>query len=108
MLASELPRIPETVAWAQALAAALPDGLSVQPAVPQTNQFLLFAGGDADAVNARTLAYVEEHRVGLPAWSATTDPGRITTEVAVSSAALGLDPAAMAEVLAGVVLSPRA
>jgi threonine aldolase len=103
-LRDELPRIPETVAWAQALAAALPDGVSVQPAVPQTNQFLLFAGGEADEVNARTLAYVEEHRVGLPAWSATTDPGRVSTEVAVSSAALGLDPVAMAGDLARVVL----
>jgi threonine aldolase len=103
-LRDELPRIPDTVAWAQALAAALPDGFAVQPAVPQTNQFLLFAGGGADEVNERTLAYVEQHRVGLPAWSATTDPGRISTEVAVSSAALSLDPAAMAEVLARVVL----
>ena len=103
-LRHELRRIPDTVAWAQALAAALPDGFSVQPAVPQTNQFLLFAGGGADEVNERTLAYVEEHRVGLPAWSATTDPGRISTEVAVSTAALSLDPAAMAEVLARVVL----
>lgn len=103
-LRDELPRIPDSVAWAQALAAALPDGFAVQPAVPQTNQFLLFASGGADEVNARTLAYVEEHRVGLPAWSATTDPGRISTEVAVSTAALSLDPAAMAEVLARVVL----
>jgi len=91
------------VRWARELAAALPSGLAVQPAVPQTNQFLVFASGDADAVNERTAAAIDEHGIGLPVWSATEQPGRITTEVVVSPTALGLDPAAMAGLVASVV-----
>ena len=103
-LRDQLPLVPDTVAWARTFAAALPAGLTVQPAVPQTNQFLLYAGGDADQVNTRTATYVDEHRVGLPAWSAATEPGRVRTEIAVGHAALSLDPAAMAGVLGRLVL----
>jgi len=102
-LRDRLPLIPDTVRWARELAAALPSGLAVQPAVPQTNQFLVFASGDADAVNERTAAAIDEHGIGLPVWSATEQPGRITTEVVVSPTALGLDPAAMAGLVASVV-----
>ena len=105
-LRSWLPHVPDAVAWAQALDAALPDGVTVQPAVPQTNQFLLYAEGDADEVNERTAAYVDEHRIGLPAWSATTQPGRVQCEVVVTEAAFALDPAEMAGVLAGLVSPP--
>lgn len=98
-----LPVVPDAVAWAQAFAAALPDHVSVQPGTPQTNQFLLVAAGEADAVNERTAAYVEEHRTGLPAWSPTDQQGRIRTEVVVTEAALGLDAAAMAQVVARLV-----
>jgi hypothetical protein len=97
-----LPRVPETLAWARAFAAALPAELAVQPVVPQTNQFLLFATGDADAVNERTLAAIEERKVGLPAWSAGRFPGSIQTEVVITPAALDLDPAEMAALVGEV------
>jgi threonine aldolase len=102
-LRDRLPRIPETVAWARAFAEALPAGISPQPGVPQTNQLLLFAGGDADAVNERTVAAIGERHIGLPAWSAASEPGRIRTEVVVTPAALTLDPAAMAALVEGAV-----
>ncbi|SFC66570.1 L-threonine aldolase [Nocardioides terrae] len=102
-LRERLPLVPETVTWARAFAAALPAGLAVQPAVPQTNQFLLFAAGDADAVNERTAAVVDERRIGLPAWLPAQEPGRIRTEIVVTPAALTLDPVAMAALVGGVV-----
>lgn len=104
-LEERLPSVPETVAWGKALAEALPAEVAVQPAVPQTNQFLLFAAGDADDVNERTVATVEEQRVGLPAWFPTRQPGRIQTEVVVTPAALTLDPVEMASLLANLVRS---
>jgi streptomycin 6-kinase len=39
----------------------------------------------------------------LPAWRAAQEPGRITTEFAVSSAALKLDPAQMAALVAAAI-----
>lgn len=102
-LRDRLPLIPQTVAWARELAAALPPGLAVQPAVPQTNQFLVFASGDADVVNERTVAAIEERQVGLPAWSSTRQPGRIQCEIAVAPAALTLDPAEIGSLLAELV-----
>ena len=98
-----LPLIPDTVAWARAFAAALPAQVSAQPGVPQTNQFLLYADGDADLVNERTVDAIDEHGVGLPAWSPTHQPRRIQCEVVVTPAALGLDPVAMAALVAGLV-----
>ncbi len=103
-LRDRLPLIPDCVAWAQAFAAALPGDISVQPGTPQTNQFLLFATGDADVVNERTLEAIEQDGVGLPAWLPTTQPDRIQTEVVVTSAALGLGAAKMADRVARLVL----
>jgi threonine aldolase len=105
-LQDRLPLIPDTVAWARSFAAALPDTCGVQPGVPQTNQFLVFASGDADEVNERTAAAIDEHGIGLPVWASTDQPGRIRTEVVASPAALSLDPAAMADLVAGLIL-PR-
>ena len=75
----------------------------MQPGVPHTNHFLAYAAGDADAVNERLLALIEERHIGLPAWRAAQEPGRITTEFAVSRAALKLPPAEMAELVAGAI-----
>jgi threonine aldolase len=99
-LRERLPQVPETVAWARAFAAALPTDIAVQPVVPQTNQFLLFATGDADGVNERTAAAIEEGKVGLPAWMPGRQPGSIQTEIVVTAAALTLDPATMADLVA--------
>ena len=102
-LEERLPLVPETVAWARAFAAALPAELAVQPGVPQTNQFLLFTGGDADGVNERTAAAIEERRIGLPPWFPSRQPGRVQSEVVVTPAALGLDPEQMAALIVDVV-----
>jgi threonine aldolase len=102
-LRDRLPLIPDAVAWGKAFTAALPSSISVQPEVPQTNQFLLFATGDADLVNERTLAAVEEHQVGLPGWYPSREPHRLQTEVVVTAAALTLDPVEMAAELARLV-----
>lgn len=104
-LRDQLATIPATVTWARALAAELPRCVTVQPGVPHTNQFLLYAAGDAGAVNQRVLSLVEERSIGLPAWRPAQEPGRVTAEVVVTSAALSLDPAAMAALLAKAVAS---
>ena len=75
----------------------------MQPGVPHTNQFLAYAAGNADPVNEQLLALIKERHVGLPAWRAAQEPGRITTEFAVSSAALKLDPAQMAALVAAAI-----
>jgi threonine aldolase len=102
-LQDQLPVIAQMVAWARAFAARLPSFIAVQPGVPHANQFLAYAAGDAGAVNERVLALIEERRIGLPAWRAAPEPGRITTEFAVSRAALGLDPAQMAALVASAI-----
>ena len=102
-LHDQLPVVADTVAWARAFAAELPSFIAVQPGVPHANQFLAYAAGDADAVNERLLALIEERRIGFPAWRAAQEPGRITTEFAVSRAALKLDPAKMAALVATAI-----
>jgi threonine aldolase len=104
-LRDQLPIVSDTVDWARAFAAGLPPHITAAPGVPQVNQFLMYAAGDADAVNERVLALIEEHQIGLPAWKAALEPGRITAEITVTGAALGLDPAAMAA-LVGSAIKP--
>jgi threonine aldolase len=104
-LRDQLPILGDTVEWARAFAAGLPPHVTAAPGVPQVNQFLMYAAGDADAVNERVLALIEEHQIGLPAWKKAEEPGRITAEITVTGAALGLDPAAMAA-LVGSAIKP--
>lgn len=93
-----LPRMPELLAWARALASELPAvGITPGPAVPHTPTFRLYAAGDADAVNDRLISVMETERRRLTGpWSAAEEPGRITTEVVVSVPALEHDPAQVA------------
>ena len=102
-LRDQLPIVADTVAWARSLAAESPSFITVQPGVPHTNQFKLYAAGEADIVNERVLALIEEHRVGLPAWHAAQEPDRIRTEITVTGAALGLDPAEMAALVSSAI-----
>lgn len=106
-LRDQLPIMADTVAWARAFAAELPSYVTVQPGVPHTNQFKLYAAAEADTVNERVFALIEERHIGLPAWRATQEPGRISTEIAVTGAALALDPAEMAA-LVGSAIKPGA
>jgi hypothetical protein len=91
------------VAWARTFAAELPPNISVRPGVPHTNQFKLYAAGESDIVNKGVLTLMEKRHIGLPAWEATHQPGRISTEVIVSGAALGLDPAEMAALVSSAI-----
>ncbi len=95
----------DTVTWARAFAAQLPACVTVQPGVPHTNQFKVYAAAEADTVNERVLALIAERQIGLPAWRATREPGRISTEILVTEAALGLDPAEMAALLRSAIES---
>jgi threonine aldolase len=104
-LRDRLPIMAKTVAWAREFAAELPSHVTVQPGVPHTSQFKVYAAGDADVVNERVLALIEERRIGLPAWHAAQEPGRITTEFVVTMAALGLDPAETASLVGSVIES---
>jgi threonine aldolase len=102
-LRDRLPVMADTLAWARVFAAQLATAITVQPDVPHTNQFLLYAAVEAQTVNERVLALIEERHIGFPAWRPALEPGRITTEVAVTEAALKLDPAEMAALIGTVV-----
>jgi threonine aldolase len=102
-LRTRLPALADTVTWARALAAELPAHITVQPRVPHTNQFLVYAAGDADTVNERVLALIEKHDIGMPGWWAAREPGRISTEFTVTTAALGLVPAEAAALVASAL-----
>jgi threonine aldolase len=106
-LRDRLPIVADTVGWARAFAAGLPSYLTVQPGVPHTNQFKLYTAGEADIVNDRVLALVQERHISLPAWRAAREPGRIHTEIVVTGAALELEPAEMAALL-GSAIKPSA
>jgi len=100
-----LPRMAECYAWAKALAAELAElGITPNPSEPHTPTFLLHAAGDEDEVNERLLSVIERERlqVGRPWWAAR-EPGRVATEVVVSTPALAHDPARVATLLAEVV-----
>ena len=102
-LRTQLPILADTVMWARAFAAELPARITVQPRVPHTNQFLAYAAGDAGSVNERVLGLIAKHDIGMPAWWAAREPGRISTEFTVTSAALSLDPAEAATLVASAL-----
>ena len=102
-LRDQLPKITAAVTWARAFATELPAYVTVQPEVPHTNQFLMYAAGTADAANQRVLSLVDQHRIGMPAWEPAQEPGRLRAELAVSAAALDLDPAKMAALFSHTV-----
>jgi threonine aldolase len=105
-LRDSLPRMGEYAAWARAVAAELAAaGFTVDPDPPHTNTFLVHAPGDADAVNERLLAFMERELVApSDPWWESPVPGTITTEIAVQSASLELDPAQVARWWTEIVL----
>jgi threonine aldolase len=100
-----LPRMGECHAWARALAAELPAyGITPNPTEPHTSTFRLHAAGAQDEVNERLLAVMERERLQVSGpWSDSREPGRVTTEVAVSTPALAHDPARVAGLLGEIV-----
>jgi threonine aldolase len=106
-LRDRLPLMGDIVRWARTMTAALPDHVSVVPAVPHTGTFLLHADGEADEVNARLVAHAEEHGLMLTSpWSPTDQPGRVRCEIAVAEGALALDAVEMAGLI-GELLATR-
>ncbi|MCW2835617.1 MAG: hypothetical protein JWN68_3570 [Nocardioides sp.] len=101
-----LPRMAECLAWARALAAELPaHGITVNPVEPHTPTFLLHAAGTEDAVNERVLGVMERTRLRLTGpWRASPEPGRVVTEVAVSTPALEHEPQRVAQLLAEIAV----
>ena len=99
-----LPRMGECHAWAKALAAELPAlGMTPNPTEPHTPTFLLHAAGDEDEVNERLLALMERERLQVCGpWWAGREPGRVTTEVVVSTPALARAPEHVARLLAEI------
>ena len=102
-----LPKMGEYVAWARTLAGLLvAAGIRVNPDPPHTNTFELFADGQADAVNERAIAFMEETWVqpcGM--WRPAPVPGVVTCEVAVHEAALPREPREVAEWLTEITSS---
>lgn len=99
-----LPRMAECLTWAQALAAELPAvGITPNPTDPHTPTFHLYAAGEEDAVNERLLRVMERDRLRVTGpWRPSPEPGRVTTEVVVSTPALEHEPGRVARLL-GVI-----
>jgi len=106
-LRDRLPLMADCVAWARSMAAALPPHVTIQPPVPHTGTFRLYAAGEPDEVNARLLTYVEEHCLALtPPWFAATEPGRVVCELAVGPDALEADAVEVARRIGDLVTAP--
>lgn len=94
-LRHHLPRMPEYVAHARALAAAVVDldGVEVVPDPPQTTMFHLWLRADADALAQRMLDHLD--RTGLFTWvgaSPTPLPSWSSLEVQAGAATMDVDP----------------
>jgi len=106
-LRDRLPLMADCVAWARSLAAALPSHVTVQPRVPHTGTFRLYAAGEPDDVNARLLTYMEEHCLALtPPWFVAAEPGRVVCELAVGPDALEADAVEVARQIGDLVTAP--
>ncbi|NES12665.1 MULTISPECIES: low specificity L-threonine aldolase [Micromonospora] len=93
-LAHELPRLPDYVAHAKVVAAALATlpGARVHPEPPHTHQFRLWLPHPAEALNEANLALAEEERAWfVGGWRDTEVPGVALAEVTVAGPALELD-----------------
>ena len=115
----ELPRLPEYVAHAKTVAAALAAGSAsvpgarVFPEPPYTHQFRLYAPYDADALRRAAVDLVADTGIGLFGfWAPAPLPGQAFTEVTVAEAALDWKPeeitAAWSDLLARAARHARA
>ncbi|MDX2703775.1 beta-eliminating lyase-related protein [Streptomyces sp. PA03-6a] len=104
----ELPRLPEYVAHAKVVAAALRDALAagagwvrVHPEVPHTHQFQVWLAESADVLNEAAVRQAEETKTALfGRWAEAEVPGVAMTEVTVGASALEWDPAAVGDAVA--------
>ena len=98
-----LPRMPEFLAHARALTAALREvpGVAVVPDPPQTPLFHLHLQGDGEAIAGRALDIAERRRVWLfRSVQPTALPGVHKVEVTVGEPALAIPPDEAAELFA--------
>lgn len=101
-----LPLMPELLAHARALAAALGevDGIRIVPRPPQTPLFHLHVEGDAERLSQRALDVAESRRVWLFNRTAPTQvPGVRKVELTVGPAALEVAPDEAATLFAEVL-----
>ncbi|MFF7214382.1 threonine aldolase family protein [Streptomyces sp. NPDC008238] len=104
----ELPRLPEYVAHAKVVAAALRDALAagtgwvrVHPEVPHTHQFQVWLAESPDVLNEAAVRQAEETKTALfGRWTGSEVPGVAMTEVTVAASALEWDAAGIAEAVA--------
>ena len=98
-LRAELPRMGEYLAWARSLAIELTGrGIRVHPEEPHISTFQLYVDGSADEINERLLVFIERESTMLSfPWRGTDVPGTATVEVAFYGAALGFEPAQVAD-----------
>jgi threonine aldolase len=96
----ELPRLPEYVAHAKTVAAALAEvgadvrGVRVYPEPPHTHQFRLWVPFDARAMRRAGIEQIEASGIGLfERWVPGDPPGTAFTEVTAAAAALEWKPA---------------
>ena len=90
-LGRELPRLPEYIAHAKVVAAALATlpGVTVHPNPPHTQQFQLWLPYPVDTVNDAVLALAEEEKTAFLSGWRTQPPGdRCMCEVSIGAAAL--------------------
>ncbi|OKJ17039.1 threonine aldolase family protein [Kitasatospora sp. CB01950] len=104
-LDTELPRLPDYVAHAKVVAAALAEapGAWINPAPPHTHQFQLWLPHPAERLAEAGLRQAEEQGVSLfGGWREPgPQPGVAMTEVAVTAAALEWTPKEITEAMAG-------
>ncbi|NGO41966.1 threonine aldolase family protein [Streptomyces ureilyticus] len=96
-LEKELPRLPEYVAHARVVAAALREGFAaaglpwsrVHPEEPHTHEFRVWLAYDHEKLNEAVVRQVEETKTALfRRWFPDRVPGLSVTEVAVAEAGL--------------------
>jgi threonine aldolase len=94
-----LPRMPEFVAHAKELAAALADvdGIDVLPDPPHTAMFHLFVRRELDPLNEAALDIAERTRTFIGRFAPTEVPGMQTAELTVGVASLDVPVAGARE-----------
>ena len=109
-LERELPRLPEYVAHARVVAAALREGLAaagvrwfrVHPGEPHTHQFQVWLPYGAEALTEAGVRQAEEDGAVLfRAWDAPGPPGLAVTEVTVAAPGLAWRPEDVRAALSG-------
>ncbi|MFE0425587.1 threonine aldolase family protein [Streptomyces sp. NPDC058953] len=109
-LERELPRLPDYVARAKTVAAALADGFResaapwfrIHPEIPSTHQFLVWLPYPSEVLAAASLSQAEETGTTLFRWWSEESlvPGVSSTEVTVASEALEWSPEEMRKAVA--------